>query len=95
MIQYTVGSVVELRAAFTDQNGTPKDPSTLAAYVLQPDGTQVDLTSAIVHENLGDFYAPFTPTMNGLHEWRFTGAGDIAAAGEGAFMAQLNFAPAP
>lgn len=92
MNQYICGQEVNLAVVFSFSVDTqPVDPAAVSAEVLLPDGTTTDLTPDIVHSGVGQYSVLFVPTLNGLHQYRFSGAGGINAAAEGAFLAQTVF----
>ena len=88
---YIVGTQLELRVNFTDQDGDPADPNTVTAVIRLPAQTEEVLTPDITHPGIGDYRVLFTPTMNGLYEYRFDGDGAVTAAGEKYFTAQTVF----
>lgn len=87
---YSMGTVVQMNAAFTDLNGSPIDPSGgVTAEIRTPDLVVTNITGTIVKTGTGVYYALFTVVQNGLHAYRFSGAG--AASQEGAFIGQSGF----
>lgn len=96
MNQYICGQEVNLAVLFSfSVNAQPFDPAAVSAEILLPDGTVEDLTPDLVHNGAGQYSVLFIPSLNGLHQYRFSGAGGINAAAEGAFMAQTVFPAAP
>lgn len=90
METYFCGETVELLASFTDENGDPRNPDSVTCTVLLPDGTTE--TPTVTNTDVGAYSAMFTPTLNGLHQYRFTGEADpLESAVESAFMAQTDF----
>lgn len=86
---YIVGTAISLQGVFQDVDGTPVDPTGVTGKVRLPDGTTQNLT--VTKKAIGIYTAPFTPTLNGLHEYRFAGTGTFVAAGESNFLAQTVF----
>lgn len=91
MNQYIAGTNIEMDATFRDANGALFDPSVVTAELRLPDGTVVDLSAEVIRRSIGDYYAPYAPTQNGLHVFRFAGAGLINVAGESNFFCQTQF----
>ena len=91
MNQYIVGTLVTMTVTFRDANGSLVDPTTVTAEIRLPDQTVVDLTSGIAHPSTGVYSANYLTSQNGLHQYRFNGAGTVKAAQEGAFTAQTSF----
>lgn len=87
--QYICGTLIELTGNFFNEDGDPADPTAVTGTIRLPDLTEEDLV--ITLSAVGVYIAPFTPTQNGLHEYRFSGTGAIVAASEGAFTAQTVF----
>lgn len=81
---YTVGTLVRVSTVVTQiVGGSPIDPTTITLTLELPDGTIVDLTSAIVRDSTGNYHADYTPVAFGLHqyEWAGTGAAQVAKVG--------------
>lgn len=91
LAQYTVGTLVELAVLFKDEDGQPADPTAVTGEIIPPPGTGDPEALNVVRRGVGDYYALYTPTLNGLHLYRFAGTGDVEAASESAFTAQTMF----
>lgn len=89
MNQYTVGTNIVLTATFRDATGALADPTAVTATIMLPNGTKAIV--AATKTAVGIYTANYTPTVNGLHGYRFEGAGAVVAAAEGAFLAQTTF----
>jgi hypothetical protein len=89
MKQYIVETEVSLSAMFKDASGNLVDPTDVTGEIILPDQTVVAL--APVRMSLGVYRALFTPTLNGLHQYKFQGTGVVVAAVEGRFTAQTSF----
>ena len=93
MKQYIVGTEVTLEGKFYDEEGGLADPDSVSAEIRLPGGTVEDLTSSVSKDAVGIYSVAYTPTTNGLYEYRFSGTGSLIAAGENSFMAQTFFPP--
>lgn len=92
MKQYIIGTPVEIEANFINvETGQPADPITVTAEIRLPDLMIADLTSSVNRVGVGDYRILFSPTQNGLHQYRVEGDGNLFAANEGAFKAQSTF----
>jgi hypothetical protein len=90
--QYTVGTAIRLEAVFTDEAGTEVDPTAVEAELLLPDGSIVKFTGVqVIKTATGNYYVDYTPTANGLYQYRFDGTGTVIAANEGYFTADSSF----
>lgn len=83
---YILGNVLRLSAAFTNAAGAPADPTSTDVAITQPDGVATSAT--LVKDSVGNYHADFTPTQAGLHIYRITGTGVVAAANEQSFIVQ-------
>jgi len=85
-----LGTSIQLVANFTDVDGNPVDPiGGVTGVVLDPAENDTDLV--VTREQIGQYSAPFTPELNGLHQWRFAGTSPTPAAVEDSFIAQSAF----
>lgn len=91
MKQYTVGQSIQLSATFKDAAGALFDPVAVKAWVRLPDQSVVDLSADIDRQGQGVYFLIFTPTMNGLHAYRFEGDGETDSSNESNFFAQTVF----
>lgn len=87
---YIVGTTIELTVSFADEDGNPIDPAGVTGSMMTPDRVTAPLVG-IARNSLGNWSAPYTPTQNGLHQYRFVGAGTHASADEQSFIAQTVF----
>lgn len=84
-----IGTLRDIVVNFADSAGNPVDPDTVTAEIKLPDDTVVQL--AVIKEEVGQYSAAFTPTLNGLHRWRFDGDSAAPVTIEDSFMAQSMF----
>jgi hypothetical protein len=80
---YLPGTLVRMSATF-EVGTTATDPGTVAASLKDPSGALTVLTA--VRDGVGLYHADFTPTLPGVHYYRFTGVQGLTAAGESAFV---------
>lgn len=80
---YVIGTLVQMNAAFA-VSGLSADPTTVAGEVKDPSG--VITTPAIARDATGNYHMTFTTALAGVHYYRFTGAGAVVVAAEGAFV---------
>ena len=86
--KYTKGTLVRMQASFSVVGGSASDPTTVAASVKDPTGA---LSSPqVVRDGIGAYHADFTPSLPGVHYYRFTGTGGLTVAAEGAFVVVLS-----
>jgi hypothetical protein len=87
MASYSTGNVIRLSVAFT-VNGAAADPSTVSVAIVQPNGATATVTypTGIVKDSVGAYHYDFTPTVQGPHNYRWTGTGTAAAAGASSFI---------
>lgn len=87
---YTLGTLIEIDATFTDGNNALVDPTTVTGEILQPDGT---ILQNLTPQKLGTgtYALTFDPTQKGLHVYKIAGAGVVEASKEGSFMVQSQF----
>lgn len=90
MNQYIVGTQMSLKVTFTDSVGTLVNPTAVTGEIILPDQTTEEFET-ITNPSTGIFVQLFTPTQNGLHQYRFAGTGAVIAAQEGNFLAQTSF----
>lgn len=89
--QFTAGNALGLYVDFFDADEAPADPTSVALEVRLPDESISDLTADIQRLSTGQYLCVFTPTLNGLHQYRWAGEGAVIAAIEGNFTAQTSF----
>lgn len=85
---YDIGDVARVTATFTDDAGTPADPSSVTATVRAPDATTTNYTvtaGQIVKDSTGNYHLDIPCTLAGDYYYVFKGVGTIAAAEEGTF----------
>lgn len=89
MNAYQVGDLVHLTVSFVNSVGTPTDPTAITCTVkLRYVGTTTTYTYAggtVTKTGTGEYYVDFTPTTEGIWDYRWTGTGTVQAAVEGAF----------
>lgn len=92
MNAYHVGDLVRISATFTDINGAAADPTTVTLlvklrYVIGATTTTYTYGGGgtITKSGTGVYYQDFTPTTEGIWDYRWIGTGAIQAADEGAF----------
>ena len=81
---YDIGDAPVVTCTFRDLAGTLTSPTTVTAKLVEPDGTQSDLSP--VEESTG-VYSATVPTIDqaGTHTVKFFGAGALVAAEELSF----------
>ena len=91
MNSYHVGALVRISAAFTDTNGAAADPTAVTLlvklrYVIGATETTYTYAGGTVTKSgTGAYYVDFTPTTEGIWDYRWVGTGAIQAADENAF----------
>jgi hypothetical protein len=88
---YSCGTTVEIDALFQDASGNMGDPTNITAQMILPDGTYIDVTTAVQRRDVGSYFIQYIPLISGLHQYRVAGTGVFAAANEGAFYAESSF----
>jgi hypothetical protein len=84
---FDIGSLARCKAVFADTDtGDPIDPTTVAAILEQPDGTETTYTypaTELSRVSAGIYRLRFTPTAPGEYRvrWATTGAGQCAKEG--------------
>lgn len=94
---YDVGDEIELRSAFTDIDGDPADPTTVALSILKPDGTVITVDEGMLahdEDEPGVYTYPVLIDQSGIWAFRFAGTGDVTAAEELAFRVRRRRVPA-
>lgn len=88
-MSYTLGALVRLSAAFTDQAGLPDDPTTVLFKTKSPAGLVSNYAwptdVLVVRDAAGLFHVDITADEVGNWCYRSEGAGDVQAASEGDF----------
>ena len=91
---FEVGASPKLRAKLYDSDGDLFDPSDLSLIIHPPSGSNVSKTLGdITKESTGIYYYAYTITLEGHHEYRFTGT-DASGRTEvrtGSFEARSTF----
>lgn len=85
MASYHVGDYVRLRVTFYVSD-IPTDPTTVSLSVMQPDGVTTTYTYAagqITRQSAGVYYRDIALAGEGWWQYRWVGAGAVAAADEG------------
>lgn len=88
---YLIGNIIRLSSYFVSISNVPVDPDDITLEIKQPDGTVLTYTYAaneIIKVGTGSYYYDFTPTINGIHYYRFSGSGACFAAAEKVFDVQ-------
>lgn len=89
-IALTLGNVVELtfevRNTVTGALATPSGGVTLK--IKLPDGTT--LTPTPTNPSTGNYAYDYTPTLEGIHNYRYEGTGTNATAEEGQFTVKKS-----
>jgi hypothetical protein len=80
---YVTGTLVRLSAVF-QQAGANVDPGLVVAQLKDPSGTLTALTT--LRDGVGLYHADFTPSLAGVHYYRFTGSQGVTVANESAFV---------
>lgn len=83
------GDKIRLGATFTDVLGVVKDPTVITLQMKTPDGVLASL-APVSKTSTGIYYYDFTAAQAGDHHYRFTGTGDVVAAGEGFFQVRKS-----
>jgi hypothetical protein len=91
MLNVPRGAVALIEVDFTDDDGSPVDPATVALTVRKPDGSTQLLTDMIEHvvEEVGHYSAPVVASVAGswYYRWETTGTGTVGVL-EGYFFAE-------
>jgi hypothetical protein len=90
MNSYQVGDLVRISAAFTNSSGAAADPTTVTLlvklrYVVGSTATTYTYPAQIVKDSTGNYHYDFTPTTEGIWDYRWVGTGTVQAAAEDAF----------
>lgn len=89
--QFIAGTALGLYVDFFNADAELEDPTDIALEMRLPDESVVDLTDDIQRLTIGQYLCVYTPTLNGLHQYRWAGTGAVVAADEGNFLAQTSF----
>lgn len=81
---YDVGTAVRLSVAFTDNTGTPADPSDVLLRVKDPSG-ETSLPS-VTRDGVGLYHCDVVLSLTGNYFYRYEGSGAIIAVAD----AQIN-----
>ena len=90
MNSYIAGTLVQINATLVTAQGVFVAPTTLTFKIQTPDGIVTDYSSTIVIEAPGAYYANFTPTQTGLHQYEWIGTGAAQAAVQGQFIVNAS-----
>lgn len=86
---YQVGDLVHIYATFTNSAGVVTDPTTVTLLVklryIGPTMTYTYAGTTVTKASTGVYYVDFTPTAEGIWDYRWVGTGTVQAAIEGAF----------
>ena len=90
MNAYQVGDLVRISAAFTNEAGAAADPTTVTLlvklrYVIGSTATTYTYPTNITKDSTGNYHVDFTPTTEGIWDYRWVGTGSVQAAAESAF----------
>src|SRR5690242_12498095 len=92
MNDYSVGDLIRLSVSFTDSSDQAADPTTVTCLVKRryqlPPVTTSTYTYAggtVTKASTGSYYVDFTPTTEGIWDYRWVATGTVVAADEGAF----------
>lgn len=80
MNEYISGTLLELTCDFTKvSDGSFADPTSVTCKVKGPAPGNVvtDLTSVVVKNDVGQYSAPFTPTVAGIYTQQWIGTGAV------------------
>ena len=95
---YDGGDLVRVSLAFTDENGTDADPTTVRGRFRDPDGaitTYLYGTDAeLVKDATGRYHFDVSPATSGEWRYRGEGTGAVQAAAEGRFSVRASAFPA-
>lgn len=89
--EYDIGDVVELSVTFTNDAGTPANPSAIELRILSPAGTVT--TPTPTNPSTGVYTYLLSPTVPGWWAYRFTGSGANASAEEGRIFVRTPLVP--
>lgn len=81
---YTIGTLVVLSVTFTDINGLPADPTTVAIQIQAPDSTYLTPPS-ITHVSTGIYTCQVQVMQTGIYAYNWAGTGAIEATNPGTF----------
>lgn len=86
---YELGSVVRLRLTATDTDtSTAVNPTSVALTIKLPDGTTA--SPSPTNPATGSYRADYTPTLEGIHHYRWVGTGSNAGAKESHFTVKKS-----
>lgn len=85
-MSYTVGTTLQLSATFRRvSDNSLYDPTTVTCQILLPDNTTT--APSVTRVSVGLYTADYAPSLNGLHNYEFTGTGAVDdAVVEGSFL---------
>lgn len=96
MAVYDIGDRAKIYTStvFTDDSGTPADPSTITISILEPDGTETDYVygvggSGVIRDGVGDYYKLIDLDASGKWDYRIKGvdgSGNNMGADDGFLM---------
>lgn len=91
MEQVLCGTTLELSATFRDENGNPVNPDTVTGEIREP-GNETPLDLTVTNPATGVYLAQYTPLINGLYQYRFSGVlGPLSGGVENSFYGQTQF----
>lgn len=78
---YQIDTLIQLNVTFYNTAlNEPADPTTVALFVEDPDGTVSEIASnQIVRTGTGAYYSNFLPTGPGLWTYKWQGTGNVVA----------------
>ena len=83
------GTLIHIRVSFTVET-VATDPTVVTYEMITPDGKSTayifGTDVALVKDSAGNYHVDFTPSMRGMHCYRFAGTGTCQAACEGQFL---------
>lgn len=86
---YDVGDLVHITADFTNQAGSPTDPTAVICKIKTPGGTVTTYTYGtdpeIVKDSVGSYHLDHIATQEGTYKYRWEGTGAVQAAEDGRF----------
>ena len=86
---YDIGDLVRLSATFTNTAGAVTDPTATTCSIRVPSGTVTTHTYGVsadlVRDSTGLFHLDYSPTVEGIHNYRFVGTGACQTAEEKPF----------
>jgi len=90
MNEYEVGTTIKADVTFRDEDDALYDPTTVTAFVEQPDGTIYTVVT-ITNPSVGYYYFHYTILSEGDHMYQFTGVTGSISSVESSFFVAVEY----